>query len=98
MIRKNAVRYGIPADSVELATDGVHKIAVTDPEGKVHYAGRVGMNDYLLWQMKEDAGEVPRGTARAQQKSYLARASAIRGDWKTQKYSPNNLATKILWA
>ena len=30
-------------------------------------------------------------------KSYLARATAIRGDWKTDKWSANNLAIHLLW-
>lgn len=28
---------------------------------------------------------------------YLRRANNIRGDWKADKYSPNNLAINILW-
>ena len=28
---------------------------------------------------------------------YLARASKIRGDWKTKEFSPNNLAIHLLW-
>lgn len=31
-------------------------------------------------------------------KSYLARANGIKGDWKKNKYSPNNLAIHLLWA
>jgi hypothetical protein len=30
-------------------------------------------------------------------KNYLNRSSKIRGDWRKHKYSPNNLARKILW-
>jgi hypothetical protein len=33
----------------------------------------------------------------ARRKSYLARASAIRGDWKSDKWSANNLAIHLLW-
>ncbi len=29
--------------------------------------------------------------------SYLKRALKIKGDWKIDKYSPNNLAINILW-
>ena len=28
---------------------------------------------------------------------YLKRASNIKGEWKDNKYSPNNLSIKILW-
>lgn len=30
-------------------------------------------------------------------KAYLARSSKIKGDWKLNKYSPNNLSRNILW-
>lgn len=29
--------------------------------------------------------------------SYIRRASNIKGDWKKNKYSPNNLAIHVLW-
>jgi hypothetical protein len=31
------------------------------------------------------------------QQRYLKRASKIKGDWKNNPYSPNNLSMKILW-
>jgi len=31
-------------------------------------------------------------------KSYLARAQGIKGNWKSNKYSANNLAIYLLWA
>ena len=33
----------------------------------------------------------------SRRKSYLARAKGIKGDWKGNKYSPNNLAINLLW-
>ena len=30
-------------------------------------------------------------------KSYLARSAGIKGNWKNDKYSPNNLARNLLW-
>jgi hypothetical protein len=30
-------------------------------------------------------------------KAYLSRANGIKGDWKKDKYSPNNLAINLLW-
>lgn len=29
--------------------------------------------------------------------SYLARSAGIKGDWRTDKYSPNNLSRELLW-
>lgn len=34
----------------------------------------------------------------ARQKSYLARANGIKGDWRKDKYSKNNLAINLLWS
>ena len=31
------------------------------------------------------------------QKNYIIRASNIKGDWRTDKYSPNNLSLYLLW-
>jgi hypothetical protein len=33
----------------------------------------------------------------AKRKSYLARAKGIKGDWKANKYSKNNIAIHLLW-
>lgn len=33
----------------------------------------------------------------ARRKSYLARATAIKGDWRADKWSANNLAINLLW-
>ena len=33
----------------------------------------------------------------ARRKSYLARSAGIKGDWKNDKYSPNNLSRNLLW-
>ena len=30
-------------------------------------------------------------------KNYLKRSKKIRGDWKRNKYSPNNLSIHVLW-
>ena len=53
--------------------------------------GRDGYSDYVqnLLNNSPDAEQ--------KRKSYLARATKIKGDWKSNKYSPNNLAIKILW-
>lgn len=31
-------------------------------------------------------------------RSYLARSGGIKGNWKNDKYSPNNLSRHLLWA
>ena len=79
-------------DNVELADNGIHKIVVTDPEGKKHYAGRVGYGDFHLYNL---SGQ--KALAKQKQRVFKASHSKIKGDWKKDKYSPNNLALRILW-
>ena len=94
-IKEAASREGYK--NVALAKDGIHKIVVFDEEGKPHYAGRKGYGDFHIYSLLEQKGDVPRGTAETKRKAYRARATNIRGDWKKDKYSPNNLAIKLLW-
>jgi hypothetical protein len=35
---------------------------------------------------------------KVKQKSYLARANGIKGEWRKDKYSKNNLAINLLWS
>jgi hypothetical protein len=35
---------------------------------------------------------------KVKQSSYLARSAGIKGDWKNNKYSANNLSRNLLWA
>lgn len=50
----------------------------------VHF-GAQGMEDYTKHKDKE------------RRILYLKRATKIKGDWKNNPYSPNNLAINILW-
>ena len=34
---------------------------------------------------------------KTKQKSYLARSSGITGNWRDDKYSPNNISRSVLW-
>lgn len=47
--------------------------------------GAMGFSDYTKHQDE------------ARRNNYLKRATAIRGDWWKDQYSPNNLAIHILW-
>lgn len=61
------------------------KYMVLKPSGSwVHF----GSSEY---QDFTQHGDVDR------QRKYLLRSGAIKGDWKENKYSPNNLAREILW-
>jgi len=51
---------------------------------KVHF-GAMGYEDFTKHKDKE------------RRDAYLKRATKIKGDWKDNIYSPNNLAIHILW-
>ena len=57
---------------------------LTPNHKKVHF-GQIGYEDYTK-----------HGNDQRRQ-NYLKRTSNIRGDWKENKYSPNNLSRNVLW-
>ena len=61
------------------------KFMVMAPNGKLVHFGQMGYSDYTQHKDKK------------RRAAYLRRASKIKGDWKSDKYSPNNLAMNILW-
>jgi hypothetical protein len=61
------------------------KYMVQNKEGHWVHFGQIGYEDYLHHHSKE------------RRNSYRARAENIKGNWKNDKYSPNNLAIHILW-
>lgn len=61
------------------------KFFVLDPEGRKVHFGDINHEDFLKHGLLK------------RRISYLNRATNIRGDWKRNKYSPNNLAINILW-
>jgi DNA modification methylase len=62
------------------------KYRIFDPKNKkwVHF-GQMGYEDYTKHHDK------------TRRKNYLTRSRNIRGHWKNNKYSPNNLSIHILW-
>jgi hypothetical protein len=58
---------------------------VITPDEKVVHFGQQGYEDFTKHQDEK------------RRKKYLARTSKIKGDWATNKYSPNNLSRHLLW-
>lgn len=84
-------------DPIDYADDGVHKLQITTPDGRVVRFGRKGYGDFIIWTAKEKSGEVPKGYAEQKRRVFHASHSKIKGNWKADPYSPNNLALRILW-
>ena len=61
------------------------KYRVYDPNGKAVDFGQMGYEDYTKHRDNE------------RRERYLKRAKNIKGNWKNNPYSPNNLSLHILW-
>jgi hypothetical protein len=89
--RAAAKANGYDPRALEFSDDGKAKFMIYDDEGKLHRFGRVGYMDFILYSHIHKEG------AEKKRKAYLARATKIKGNWKDDKFSPNNLAINILW-
>ena len=74
-----------------------HKLQIKTPEGLIRRFGAVGYGDFLIWSWLENKGEVPKGYASQKRRVFNVSHNKIKGDWREDPYSPNNLALKILW-
>jgi hypothetical protein len=95
--KRRAKHFGYPEEMLGFADDGVHKLAIADGHGKVRRFGRVGYEDSLISHHKESQGKSPKGTTSAKRQRFHKSHTKIKGDWKSDPFSPNNLALHILW-
>lgn len=84
-VKKNAIKYLGENVPLYYSTRRDKKYMVISPDDKIVHFGAFGMEDYTKHQDEK------------RRKNYLARATNIKGDWKNNKYSPNNLALHLLW-
>ena len=72
-----------------------------DPVYKLNYDGvnfgRTGYGDYIIWYILEERGQVEPGYADQKRNVFQKSHSQIKGDWRNNPKSPNNLALKINW-
>ena len=86
-VKKNLKKY-FPTDTPELFISNRKnkKYMILNPENNkfIHF-GSLIYEDLTKHQNKE------------RQKKYIIRASNIKGDWRSDKFSPNNLSLYLLW-
>lgn len=85
-------------------TNGYNPALLTFSDDSVHKLkydgsrfGRVGYGDFIIWKHNEKRGAKPKGYANMKRNVFRTSHSAIKGSWKSNPKSPNNLAIKILW-
>lgn len=62
--------------------------------------GRHPYADFIIYSILVKISEDPlytREYAKMKKSAYLERSAKIRGDWKSDSNSPNNLARRIIW-
>jgi hypothetical protein len=90
--KHRAKEAGYDPDKLTLASDGTHKLVYDGvPFGNINY------NDYIQYSYLESEGKMTAREVDDHRRRYLARATKIKGDWRRNKISPNNLAIHILW-
>ena len=84
-VYRRAKKYLGKKTKIGLSTKKNKKYMITTPDGKIVHFGQMGYQDYTKHKNK------------TRRKNYLTRSRKIKGNWKSDKYSPNNLAIKLLW-
>jgi hypothetical protein len=83
--QKAAFKYLGNNGKLFLSTRKNKKYMIRDKNDKWVHFGQMGYEDFTKHQDDE------------RRKKYLKRSMNIRGNWKENPYSPNNLSINILW-
>jgi uncharacterized radical SAM superfamily Fe-S cluster-containing enzyme len=86
-----AKKHNYDPSRLSFSDDIKHKLQYETPDGKIVRFGNTDNKDFIIY-LHDDYKE-----SMNHRESYLARATKIKGDWKSNPYSPNNLAIRILW-
>jgi hypothetical protein len=95
--RRRATKFGYPSKLLGFADDTEHKLQIPDKDGRVVRFGKAKYGDHLLYSHLEKEGKVSSGTAEKKRQTFQKSHSQIKGQWKSNDFSPNNLALRILW-
>lgn len=84
---KNAQKYYGPDCLIDFSDKYPYKYKILNPNtNKFIYFGNINYEDYLKHNNK------------IRQKNYLLRSGNIKGNWKANEYSKNNISRRILWS
>ncbi len=83
--QKNTEKYLGKNKKLFISNRKDKKYYVENPDGRKVHFGAMAYQDFT------------KHNDIARRKNYLKRSAGIMGNWKKDKYSPNNLARNILW-
>ena len=95
--KRKAKEAGYDPSKLSLCKDGVHKLVYKTPEGESVRFGSAEHGDHIIWSNLEKKGDVPSGTADTKRRVFRKSHQAMKGLWRNNPTSPNNLALAILW-
>ena len=95
--KRRAKKAGLDYKTLRFADTGKHKLTITNEKGQDRHFGRIGYGDHLIWTYLEATKKAPVGEASSRRDRFQKSHSKIKGDWKKDPYSPNNLALKVIW-
>jgi hypothetical protein len=93
-VRKQAKQWDYDPRNFTFSDREGFKIMSLNPR---RHFGRIGYGDFIIWTFLERRGDVEEGEAERRRERFWKSHSKIKGDWKKDDYSPNNLALRILW-
>lgn len=85
IVIKNLRKYLGKKIDLHMSNKPTKKYMIQRPDGEWVHFGQMGYEDFT--HHKNDIRRI----------NYLRRATHIKGDWKQDKYSPNNLSIWGLW-
>ncbi len=84
--QQKAYKYLGKSAKIEPSTRNNKKYMILDPnKNKIIHFGQLGYEDFTKHKDEE------------RRQRYLKRATNMKGNWKNNPYSPNNLSINILW-
>jgi hypothetical protein len=84
-VRKMADKYFSNDVPIYLSNRKDKKYMLQNPDGKWIHFGQMNYEDFTKHKDEK------------RRQSYLSRTEGIKGDWRENKYSPNNLSRSLLW-
>ena len=94
--KKEALKEGYDPNKLSYAYNNDNKLKYESPEG-IKYFGKAGYGDFLIWSLKEKRNEVKKGYANMKRNIFRKSHGEITKMYNLDKFSPNELAIKILW-
>ena len=84
-INRNILNYFKEPIPIHRSSRQNKKYYIVNPQSKAVHFGDDRYEDFTQHRDKK------------RQQNYLARATNIKGSWRQDKYSPNNLSIHLLW-